>query len=62
MSLEHEDAMQEMRDGKCKWRLLIGMHLADDRWLSSCGFYNDIELPDLKKTCPSCGREIEVMK
>ena len=62
MSLEHEDAVGEMRDGKCVWRLLIGMHWADDRWLSSCGFYNDVELLDLKKACPNCGREIKVIK
>ena len=61
MSLEHEDAMQEMRDGKCVWntnyikefRVVFNTECENHIFPMKCDIENF-------KYCPFCGGRIEV--
>lgn len=64
MSLEHEDAVGEMRDGKCEWTSEDDCdNHGNDRMRHCCGI-SYLHYDEFKyfKYCPYCGREIEVSR
>ena len=68
MSLEHEDAMQEMRDGKCVWKITGNLDLMHSSFRIKHETQCDNNIFSMKcdfkkfNFCPFCGREIEVSR